>query len=370
MTINSKAGSGQPSTRHAYSLRKQIGFDVELALSALGEPHQVELDDQGGAYDLEVIITTDPLASLRADSAWSVFAVTPGVPTAVPLGTRKLAVQITAINSDAPKPTVQMVTLAHRGTESGRYYGVDQPTLPAPVGPSGPQPPPTPFAWWDGSDLSTLFQDTAGTVPTALNGDLVRYMANKGVGASHALKTGVADTDVVWLENFQNGLGGIHCTVPAAQIGELIDVSMTNGAWTQAVVASVSVPTDFPVVNVGAYKSFFQGFGVASGDCFVVKDPVGSEVFTDSNPAANQVFGMIMSWQSGGQLDAICSLSTQIKSVVNAPYVEPLSGDTTLIGGGILFSGVKNGELLVYDALKSFATLKQYHFDKWGITYA
>ncbi len=369
MTINSKAGSGQPSTQHTYSLRKQIGFDVELALSALGEPHQVELDDQGGAYDLEVITTTDPLASLRAESAWSVFAVTPGVPTNVPLGVRKLAVQITAINSDAPKPIVRMVTLAHRGTESGRYYGVDQPTLPVPPGPSIPQPPPTPFAWWDGADVSTLFQDTAGTVPTVSDNDLVRYMGNKGVGASHALVTGVADTDVVWIENFQNGRGGVHFTVPLAQILGLIDVSMTNGAWTQAIIASVSVPTDFPVINCGAYKSFFQGFGVASGDCFVVKDPVGSETFTDSNPVADQVFGMIMSWQSGGQLDAICSLSTQIKSVVNAPYVEPVMGDTTLIGGGFLSSDVKSGELLVYDALKSFATLKQYHFDKWGITY-
>lgn len=232
-----------------------------------------------------------------------------------------------------------------------------------------PLPPGTPFAWWDGADLTTLFQDTAGTTPTAINGDLVRRVNNKGVGSSHNLVTGGADVDVTWDSAF-SGCGGIFCTTSGAQISATIDASMTNGAWTQAIVASVSVPSQIFPITVGAYKSFFQGFGVASGDCFVVKDPVGSEIFTDSNPTANQVFAMIMSWQTDGTLDAICSISTQIKSVSHLPYVEPLSGDLTLLGGGALSSNVKIGELVVWDSLISFATIKAYHLSKWGIVYA
>lgn len=121
-------------TQQTYSLRKEIGFGVELAMSALGEPHQIQLEDQGGAYGLSVITTNDPLASLAAQSAWSVLAVTPGVLTTVPLGVRKLAVKVTAINDpDAPKPQVFHLPGFFRGTEGARYYGVDQLTLPGGV---------------------------------------------------------------------------------------------------------------------------------------------------------------------------------------------------------------------------------------------
>jgi hypothetical protein len=231
-----------------------------------------------------------------------------------------------------------------------------------------PLPPGTPFAWWDGADLTTLFQDVGGTTPTAVNGDLVRRVNNKGVGSSHNLITGPADVDVTWDSAF-SGCGGIFCTTATAQISATIDASMSNGAWTQAVVASVSVPSQFVPITIAAYKSFFQGFGIVSGDCFVVKDPVGSESFTDSNPTANLVFAMVMSWQTDGTLDAICSLSTQIKSISNLPYVEPVIGDLTQLGGGGFTSNVKVGELVVWDSLISFATIKTYHFDKWGITY-
>ena len=114
-------------TQQTYSLRKEIGFGVELAMSALGEPHQIQLEDQGGAYELGVITTTDALASLRAQSAWTPLSVIPGVLTAVPLGVRKLAVKLTAINDpDAPKPQVFHLPGFFRGTESARYYGIDQ----------------------------------------------------------------------------------------------------------------------------------------------------------------------------------------------------------------------------------------------------
>ena len=121
-------------TQQTYSLRKEIGFGVELAMSALGEPHQIQLEDQGGAYEMAVITTTDALASLRAQSAWIPFSVTPGVLTTVPLGVRKLAVKITVINdSDAPKPQVFHLPGFFRGTEGARYYGVDQLLLPGGV---------------------------------------------------------------------------------------------------------------------------------------------------------------------------------------------------------------------------------------------
>lgn len=119
--------------QHTHALRKEIGFGVELAMAQLGEPHEIQIEDQAGAYDLTVRITDDPLASLRAASLWTSMAITPGVLTAVPTATRKLAVEITAINSDAPAPTVFHLPGFFRGAENARYYGVDQLTLPVPL---------------------------------------------------------------------------------------------------------------------------------------------------------------------------------------------------------------------------------------------
>lgn len=115
--------------QHTYTLRKELGFGVEIALSQLGEPHEIQIDNFKG-QTLAVRITDDPLASLRAESLWSNFAISPGVLTPVPAGTRKLAVEMTVVGSlDQNAPTVFHVPGFFRGAESARYYGVDQLTL-------------------------------------------------------------------------------------------------------------------------------------------------------------------------------------------------------------------------------------------------
>lgn len=346
----------------------------------------VSLDKENGNYTCQLVITSVAGANPRTESAWVSLTednTTDEVDIAVPDTATGIAVRVTAIsgNEIQPRRGARMTVLLQQllGLHQRRFYASgnqgDFPSgSPPPLTPPGPpQPPGTPFAWWDGADLSTMFQDVGGSTPTVNNGDLVRRIDNKGVGSSHNLVTGAGDVDVIWDSNFQNSLGGIHCTTAFAQISALIDASMTNGAWTMAVVGSVSVPAQITPIVVAAYKSFFQGFGVGpsfnQGDCFLVLDPVGAADFTDSNVASNQVFAMVASWQTGGQLDAICNISTQIKSQVNAPYVEPLIGDTTLIGGGGLSSDVKVGDYVVWDSLIDFNDIKQYHLDKWALTY-
>lgn len=182
-------------TQQTYSLRKEIGFGVELAMSALGEPHQIQVEDQGGAYDFSVITATDPLASLRAEAAWTTLSVTPGVLTAVPAGVRKLAVQITAINNpDAPQLQVFHLPGFFRGTESARYYGVDTLLLPVPDVPP-PFGPDAPFLanlelHYDFTDLSTLWQDEAASVRAMANGDPIARIDDKGTRGLNLLSSG------------------------------------------------------------------------------------------------------------------------------------------------------------------------------------
>lgn len=362
MTINSKAGNGLPSTRHTYALRKQIGFDVELALSALGEPHQVELDDQGGAYDLEVITTPDPLASLRAESAWSVFAVTPGVPTIVPLGVRKLAVQITAINSDAPKPTVKMVTLAYRGTESARYYGVDQPTLPVPVAPAGL---PVPFTWYDFSDITTLFQDEAGTVPVTANGQEVRHIANKGNGTSNPITSGVA-LGSTWIDNWTNGLGSLLLDAGKTIGGNQVDVSTSNGGWTWFGILSNKVSNDFASIQQSVSTSKTNITNVSTK--YTISLRAALFTFSDYVIQVDTPVAVIGSLQSDATAKAIMSKSTEIKSGDGSTFQEIAQFDQVQLGAG-LFGGVNHGEIRVWDELVDFELIKTAIFDKWGISF-
>ncbi len=52
-------------------------------------------------------------------------------------------------------------------------------------------------AWYDPSDLSTLFQDTAGTVPVATDGDPVALMQDKSGNGNHAVQS-VAPARPTW----------------------------------------------------------------------------------------------------------------------------------------------------------------------------
>jgi len=72
----------------------------------------------------------------------------------------------------------------------------------APAAPSGPFNPTTLFGgsdnggWYDASDLTTLFQDTAGTTPVASDGDPVRLIKDKS-GKGHNLRL-ISGTAPVW----------------------------------------------------------------------------------------------------------------------------------------------------------------------------
>lgn len=191
--------------QHTYELRKEIGFGVELAMSQLGEPHEIQIEDSGGAYDLAVITATDPLASLRATSLWTNLAITPGVLTTIPAGVRKVAVQITAISNDAaPAPTVFHLPGFFRGAEQARYYGVDQLDAPAvsSLFPSGA------LIHYDATDLATLWQNTAGTTPVVADGDPLQRVDNKGSIGGFASR---ASFHPEW-DTGLNAAGGILCS--------------------------------------------------------------------------------------------------------------------------------------------------------------
>ncbi len=112
--------------QHTYTLRKEVGFGLRLAMSALGEPHEIQIENFKSSFDIGVRTTTDSLASLRAASLWKQFDVPTGVLTPIPVGVRQVAVEIRGISSpNSPAPTVFHLPGFFRGAEQAQYYGVD-----------------------------------------------------------------------------------------------------------------------------------------------------------------------------------------------------------------------------------------------------
>jgi hypothetical protein len=245
--------------QHTHTFRKEIGFGVELALSQLGEPHKITPENNGG-YTLKARATNNPLASLRATSEWTSFAIFNGNPNTIPAGVRKIAFEITEIsNPDAPAPTVSHRPEFFRGAEQARYYGVDQLTLPD-IGlvkgaiPDYPIAPENLCYWFDFTDPSVVFTDYAGTI-LAGEGDTIRYVKDKGragyavaddfqnpeynlavvngLNAAANPSAGFPIQDNDYLGSLDATVNGFStaCVVRAAQIGSL----QAFWAWTIAI---------------------------------------------------------------------------------------------------------------------------------------
>jgi len=161
------------TSRHTHSPR-EVGFFVEAALSPLSVS-SVEWSDNGGV--VEIYTTPDPLHTLRDIDNWTRFTKPGSSGTFnLPADTRKVAIEATSHDTNDPS-AVTVVSDGVTNMEQARLYGVDQldsPSLIVAAFPSGS------LIHYDATDLSTLFQDTAGTVPVAVDGDPVRRVNNKG----------------------------------------------------------------------------------------------------------------------------------------------------------------------------------------------
>jgi hypothetical protein len=65
-------------------------------------------------------------------------------------------------------------------------------------------------AWYDPSDVSTLFQDAAGTTPVTTDGQIVQKMADKSGNNNHLLQS-TSGREPLYKVNIQNGKAIIRC---------------------------------------------------------------------------------------------------------------------------------------------------------------
>jgi len=122
----------------------------------------------------------------------------------VPAGTRKIAIEATSHDANDPS-SVTVVSDGKTNMEQARLYGVDQldsPSLIVSAFPSGA------LIHYDATDLSTVWQNTAGTTPVTTDGDPLQRVDNKGSIGGFASR---ATAHPEW-DTGENASGGILCS--------------------------------------------------------------------------------------------------------------------------------------------------------------
>jgi hypothetical protein len=231
-------------------------------------------------------------------------------------------------------------------------------------------PPGTPFAWWDASDLTQLFQDTAGTTPTAVDGDPIRRINNKGVGETIPLiSTNPASGDV-WVANW-NGLGcGAVNGGPAADELTATSTATTTGSWTRAVIYSSNVPSNTHQIGEWTTNGTRTEQGSISNDV-QARFGTGGAFFdhADANVVASALVGHIMTWNGAddtffSRVSSSATLVTGTKVFQNMASGQKL----TLIRSGTA-SQRRVGEWLVWDGLIDPDSIVTYFANKWGVVF-
>jgi hypothetical protein len=255
---------------------------------------------------------------------------------------------------------VTVVSDSLTNMEQARIYGVDQLDVPVP---SVPAPlPGTPFANFDWSDLSTLFQ-TAGTgSPVTTHGQTIHHIVDKQANMSDANAN--FGSSRIWDSAF-GGIGGGE--VVASNWGSTSVPSMSNGEWTILYVfeaqsdlnggwwAYAGVPN---INNIAATDNI--GFNTASGD--LVWDGAAEDT------PYGTLLGLIVQADAGSLLGYRSDLSGS--KLPDAAWVfEELEG-VGAMGIGSLAGGMTCGQLVLWDSQPTIPEIKDYAADKWSFAWA
>ena len=349
--------------QHTYTLRQEVGFGIELALSQLGEPHQIQIENFKGNV-FAVRITDDPLASLRAESLWTTFNVTAGILTTVPAGTRKLAVENVQVGSGPT--TVFHLPGFFRGAENARYYGVDQLTLPPP-----PVPPATTATlqhFFDLSDEAGVFSDEAGTIPSGAGGD-VRHIVNTGADGTPMTAVDVDATIPQYLHGVLNGKN-VLSNVAGVSSGDISGSIAAAGGVAGAALVIVARSRD----AANLVDDMFRWFSIPGSVALFADKPSGRwepTITDDANPATGKpvvldewIWAYVTADNATGDFRIRVSGASELQ--LNTTYTAVPGGATMrLLGdiGELAMAAVYDGPLSVAE---TDAWINDFIVPKWG----
>ncbi|TDR34341.1 sialate O-acetylesterase [Aquamicrobium defluvii] len=226
-------------------------------------------------------------------------------------------------------------------------------------------------AWYDPSDLTTLFQDAAGTVPVTADGDPVGLMLDKSGRGHHATQNDISLAPIrspiglgSGLRNGRNYSGLIANTHLIAD--SLAEDVYRGPAYTEHVafqdISSAAIVALFGAGN-NAVDNRFSWFGRSSSAVVKTYNPGGSVIVTGPTWTVGNI--RVMSARYGP--DSISIWENGIKVADREPGGVAISAlNQFTIGGlrrtslGNIFNG-KIAEILICQGYQSDGTIQTVH---------
>lgn len=136
-----------------------------------------------------------------------------------------------------------------------------------------------PGIWYDPSDMSTLFQDTAGTVPVTTPGQTVGLMLDKSKGlvlGAELVTNGGFDTDAAWTRGTGWTISGGVASIASSGFNQLSQDNVFPALGTYRIT--------FTMLD---YVSGGLGVNAGSGTSYAVASGNGEKTLTVTNAGAN-----------------------------------------------------------------------------------
>ena len=225
-------------------------------------------------------------------------------------------------------------------------------------------------AWYDPSDLSTLFQDSAGTTPVTASGQPVGKMLDKSGRANHAVQATAArrpiyteGSGLAWL-----AFDGVDDAMEAPGLG------VTSSALTMLYSATQSggAAADLIFGVENTTENRFQNSTDSSGLRSTGLQGSGGATFpTYGDPSVNQIAGAVwngsnvQNYINGAASGATRSFSGSIDLTEGTVYIGKSPSFSSY-----LFSGIFRGGLLINRALSAeeVISFSAYLATKSGVT--
>jgi hypothetical protein len=232
---------------------------------------------------------------------------------------------------------------------------------------TSPGLPPNSFSgntlWLDFTDISTLYQDTAGTTPVTTDGQNIRRAVNKGSVSTAFVQSLSGNTYKTGLVNGKAGNRVGSNDLQGLSSSNFVSAS----AKTLMVVAKVSsvvsnnanTYSNVPLIGDGG-GNFFGLYAAASPDRFMAYNWDGSDDHADNNEAQGSF--VVVQYRHGGG-------SLQIR-VNNDSWTTVSSGNTTNLVN-LLRVGIAGGNADYLHAVAYNVALSDTDADQlrdWGLT--
>jgi hypothetical protein len=169
--------------------------------------------------------------------------------------------------------------------------------------------------WWDPSDLSTMFQDTAATTPVTTNNDPVARINDKSGNGNHLLQATAGKRPLYKTS------GGIHWLEPDGSDDFLRATFAMSTTWDRMMAVRVTGGS-FP-------KQMFGG--VTANECLYVDGSVGLTMFNGSANGPDAVTAVGTDYVFTERWAATCQLAKDNNAYDSTPAIAAVNpGGLTL----------------------------------------